>query len=92
MADPTRLAVLDRLASCGDRCHCDLEAELGASTSRLSFHLKVLRDAELITPARQGRRVRYQLAPGALDELRAALPAPGPCEPPVVTACDVIDA
>lgn len=74
VADPTRLAVLDTLAAGGARCHCDLEDELGVPANRLSFHLKVLRDAGLVRANRQGRRVRYCLQFGAIDAVRAALP------------------
>lgn len=74
VADPTRLEVLDTLAADGARCHGDLEDELGVPANRLSFHLKVLRDAGLVRANRQGRRVRYCLEFGAIDAVRAALP------------------
>lgn len=74
VADPTRLAVLDTLAADGARCHGDLEVELEVPANRLSFHLKVLRDAGLVRANRQGRRVRYCLEFGALDAVRLALP------------------
>lgn len=73
-ADPIRLAVLDRLATDGAACHCDLEEELGLAPNRLSFHLKVLKTAGLVTSERHGRRVRYHLKPGALEAVRAAVP------------------
>lgn len=74
VADPTRLRALDALASAGTACHCDLEAELGATASRLSFHLRVLRDAGLVVSHRRGRRVEYHLAPDGVAALRDALP------------------
>ena len=40
----------------------------------LSYHLKVLRDAGLVTTARRGRWVDYSLAPDAHERLAAALP------------------
>ena len=73
-ADPIRLAVLDNLAAGGARCHCDLEVELGLAPNRLSFHLKVLKQAGLVRSERRGRRVRYHLEPGALEAVRAAVP------------------
>ncbi len=73
-ADPIRLAVLDSLARGGARCHCDLEEELGLAPNRLAFHLKVLKQAGLVTSERRGRRVRYHLEPGALEAIRAAVP------------------
>lgn len=74
VADPTRLGILDRLACCGERSHGVLEEELDAPTSRMSFHLKVLREAGLVESTRIGQHVRYRLAPDALDRLHAALP------------------
>lgn len=73
-ADPIRLSVLDSLARGGARCHCDLEDELGLAPNRLAFHLKVLKQAGLVTSERRGRRVRYHLQPGALEAVRAAVP------------------
>lgn len=83
VADPTRLAIVDRLASCGDRCHCDLEADLGIPASRMSFHLKVLRDADLVVTERYGQRVRYRLAERALERMHAALPT-------TTTSCELV--
>ncbi len=76
VADPTRLAVLDRLAGADGRCHCDLEADLGVPANRLSFHLKVLRDAGLIVSSRAGKRVNYHLADDASQRMHDALPGP----------------
>lgn len=72
LADPTRLAVLDLLRD-GERCVCDLTAALGATQSRLSFHLKVLKDAGLVLDRPDGRWVHYRLAPDALTAVRDAL-------------------
>ncbi|MFU8841245.1 MAG: ArsR/SmtB family transcription factor [Nitriliruptoraceae bacterium] len=74
IADPTRLAVLDRLACCGPHGHCDLEDLLDVPTSRLSFHLKVLREAGLVRSERDGKRVHYRLADGAFDRICRAVP------------------
>ena len=83
VADPTRLAVLDTLARCGTRCHCDLEVDLEIPANRLSFHLKVLRDADLVGSRRRGQRVDYHLRDGAIEALHAALP---PGSRPTTTA------
>ena len=40
----------------------------------MSYHLKVLREAGLVTTSRRGRWVDYALAPGAPERMRAALP------------------
>lgn len=74
VADPTRLAVLDRLAAHGERCHRELELDLGVPANRMSFHLKVLRDAGIVASHRDGKRVVYRLADRVLERLHAALP------------------
>lgn len=74
VADPTRLAVVDRLAAHGERCHCDLEADLGVPANRMSFHLKVLREAGIVEAHRAGKRVSYRLVDRILERLHAALP------------------
>ena len=48
---------------------CDLTDALDAAQSRLSFHLKVLKDAGLVTDRKDGRWVYYSLDRGALEEL-----------------------
>ena len=60
LSDETRLAVLDMLRG-GERCVCDLQGALDAAQSRLSFHLKVLRDAGLVTDRKAGRWSYYAL-------------------------------
>jgi len=72
VAEETRLAVI-RLLSEGERCVCELQAELGAAQSRLSFHLRKLKDAGIIADRKDGRWVYYRLVPEALEEMREAL-------------------
>ncbi len=66
LSDETRLAVLDRLRN-GERCVCDLVDVLGAGQSRLSFHMKVLKDAGLVLDRREGRWIHYALDPAGLE-------------------------
>lgn len=68
LSDETRLAIVERLRG-GERCVCDLTDLLDAAQSRLSFHLKVLKDAGLVTARREGRWMHYALDPAALDEI-----------------------
>ncbi len=77
VADPIRLAVLDRLT--GGTVHvAQLLDEIPVAPNLLSYHLKVLRDAGLIAGSRRGRCIDYQLTPDALQRLHAALPQPPP--------------
>ena len=72
LADPIRLDVIHALAR-GERCVCDLTADLHLSQSKLSFHLKVLREAGLLTDRQCGRWIYYHLQPDALAALEAWL-------------------
>jgi ArsR family transcriptional regulator len=72
LAEPIRLEVIEALAG-GERCVCDLTSELGLAQSKLSFHLKVLKQAGLITAREEGRWVYYTLRPEAIDTLRTWL-------------------
>ena len=67
LSDATRLAALDMLRD-GERCVCELQDQLDVAQSRLSFHLKVLKDAGLVEDRKEGRWSYYQIVPGALDE------------------------
>ena len=68
LSDETRLALLDRLKD-GERCVCELTDAMKASQSRLSFHLKVLKDAGLVEDRREGRWMYYSLNAQAFEEL-----------------------
>jgi ArsR family transcriptional regulator, arsenate/arsenite/antimonite-responsive transcriptional repressor len=68
LSDETRLAVLDRLRG-GEQCVCELMDAMKAAQSRLSFHLKVLKEAGLIRDRREGRWMYYSIDPDAIEEL-----------------------
>ena len=68
LSDDTRLAILEMLRQ-GERCVCELQDGLGAAQSRLSFHLRVLKDAGLVTDRREGRWSYYRVAPDVLAEV-----------------------
>ena len=68
LSDRTRLSILHRLRF-GERCVCDLTDALDAAQSRLSFHLKVLKEASLVTDRREGRWMYYTLNPEAMAEV-----------------------
>jgi len=72
LSDETRLTVLEMLRG-GERCVCDLQDAVGAAQSRLSFHLKVLKDAGLVTDRKEGRWSYYALAAERLAQATAAL-------------------
>lgn len=70
LSDETRLEIVRRLGS-GEKCVCDLQDLLDAAQSRLSYHLRLLKDAGLVSDRREGRWVHYSLVPGALETLGA---------------------
>lgn len=73
-ADPVRWRLLATLAAAGPRCVCDLQPVAGVAPNVLSYHLRVLREAGLVSAAKRGRWVDYTLTPDAHDRLRRALP------------------
>jgi ArsR family transcriptional regulator len=75
LSDETRLAILDLLRG-GERCVCDLQDDLNAAQSRLSFHLRVLREAGLVTDHKAGRWSYYTLVPERLEAVVAAISGP----------------
>ena len=68
LSDETRLEIMERLKD-GAHCVCDLTDALKTGQSRLSFHLKVLKDAGLITDRPEGRWIYYSLNAEVLEEL-----------------------
>ena len=70
LSDETRLEIVE-LLSHGERCVCELQTTLEAAQSRLSFHLKTLKDAGIVTDRREGRWVYYALSRAALDQIGA---------------------
>jgi ArsR family transcriptional regulator, arsenate/arsenite/antimonite-responsive transcriptional repressor len=70
LSDETRLALLERLKG-GEHCVCELTDAMKAGQSRLSFHLKVLKEAGLIQDRREGRWMYYSLNPDAVEDLQA---------------------
>jgi ArsR family transcriptional regulator len=68
LSDETRLGILEKLRR-GEHCVCDLQDDLDAAQSRLSFHLRVLKEAGLVTDRREGRWSYYSIVPEALVEV-----------------------
>ena len=68
LSDPIRLSIMQLLRG-GERCVCDLQDDLDTAQSKLSFHLKVLKDAGLVSDRREGRWSYYTIVPDALAEV-----------------------
>ncbi|HUX71543.1 MAG TPA: metalloregulator ArsR/SmtB family transcription factor [Cellulomonadaceae bacterium] len=87
VADPVRWTVLQELAA-SESCVCNLQEHIPIASNLLSYHLKVLRDAGLVTTNRRGRWIDYSLAPDALDRLAAALPGRAPARASTTTGAE----
>jgi ArsR family transcriptional regulator len=72
LADEARVEIVARLLD-GEKCVCDLTEALETGQSRLSYHLKVLKDAGLVTDRREGRWAYYTLARDAFVETEKLL-------------------
>jgi ArsR family transcriptional regulator, arsenate/arsenite/antimonite-responsive transcriptional repressor len=60
LSDPLRISVLELLKQ-QELCVCDLCEALGVSQSKLSFHLKTLKEAGLVHSRQEGRWIYYSL-------------------------------
>jgi len=71
LGDPTRLAIVRQLAAGPDVCACDLTACCDVGQPTVSHHLKVLREAGVVTSERRGTWIFYRLAPDLATRLAA---------------------
>jgi ArsR family transcriptional regulator len=81
LAEPTRLAIVRQLAHEGEVCACDFTACCEVAQPTVSHHLKVLRQAGVVSSDRRGTWIYYRLRPDAIRRLAnllgelAAVPA-----------------
>jgi ArsR family transcriptional regulator, arsenate/arsenite/antimonite-responsive transcriptional repressor len=61
LAEPTRLSAVRMLRDGSELCVCDLMRALGATQSRMSRHMQVLKQAGLVVDRRDAQWVRYRL-------------------------------
>jgi ArsR family transcriptional regulator, arsenate/arsenite/antimonite-responsive transcriptional repressor len=73
LAHPVRWGILQRLAAEPGICACDFTEFFDVSQPTISAHLKVLREAGLVTSKRIGTTICYSIAPGQLASLAARL-------------------
>jgi ArsR family transcriptional regulator len=72
LSDETRLEIIELLRR-GERCVCELTDSLDAAQSRLSFHLRVLKDAGIVRDRKNGRWVHYELDAEVFEEMEALI-------------------
>jgi ArsR family transcriptional regulator, arsenate/arsenite/antimonite-responsive transcriptional repressor len=75
LAHPVRWGILQRLAAEPGICACDFTEFFDASQPTISAHLKVLREAGLVTTQRKGTTICYTLVAGRLGALAGQLTA-----------------
>jgi ArsR family transcriptional regulator, arsenate/arsenite/antimonite-responsive transcriptional repressor len=73
LAHPVRWGILMRLAAEPGICACDFTEFFDVSQPTISAHLKVLREAGLVSAKRNGNTICYSIAPGRLARLGAML-------------------
>ena len=75
VADPVRLRLLSLIACHpgGESCVCDLTGEFDMTAPSVSYHLKILREAGLITAERRGTWVYYRVNPEVMARMSAVL-------------------
>jgi ArsR family transcriptional regulator, arsenate/arsenite/antimonite-responsive transcriptional repressor len=78
LGDPVRLRLLSLIGAHqgGEVCVCDLTTAFDLTQPTISHHLRVLREAGIITSERRGTWVYYRLVPAVLDRMGALLTAP----------------
>lgn len=69
LADPTRLAIVRQLAVDHETCACDFTSCCDVAQPTVSHHLRVLREAGVVTSERRGTWIHYRLAPGLAERL-----------------------
>lgn len=75
LAEPTRLDAMRLLADGSEHCVCELMDKLGASQSRMSRHMQVLKAAGLVIDRRDAQWVRYRLNPALPRNLQRVVAA-----------------
>jgi len=78
LADPMRLRLLSLIAchDGGESCVCDLLDAFDVTAPSVSYHLKILREAGLISSERRGTWVYYRVNPGVMARMSAVLVPP----------------
>ena len=72
LSDPIRINILELMIS-GEICVCDIVKVTGLSQSKVSYHIKILKDSGLISDRQEGRWVYYKLDFEVLSEIHNSL-------------------
>ena len=80
LGHPVRLGIAFALAREPGTCACDFADVFGVSQPTVSEHLRVLREAGLVTTRRRGTQICYSLDPSAVRKIDAMLRALQPAK------------
>ena len=69
LSDPIRINILELMMN-GEICVCDIVKVTGLSQSKISYHIKILKDSGLISDRQEGRWVYYKLDLEVLSEIQ----------------------
>ncbi|WP_205091496.1 ArsR/SmtB family transcription factor [Thalassobacillus pellis] len=69
LADEKRLEILHILCTDGTSCVCDLQPKIGMTQSKLSYHLKIMLDADLISRTEKGTWSYYAINEDTINHL-----------------------
>ena len=69
LSDPIRINILELMMS-GEICVCDIVKVTGLSQSKVSYHMRILKDAGLISDRQEGRLVYYKLDLEVLSDIK----------------------
>ncbi|NVK46350.1 MAG: metalloregulator ArsR/SmtB family transcription factor [Rhodobacteraceae bacterium] len=75
LSDQTRFAAMRLLYDGDEHCVCELMRVIGATQSRMSRHMQVLKQAGLVVDRRDAQWVRYRMNPDLSPEIKALLDA-----------------
>lgn len=73
LSDETRLHIIDML-SCSELSACDILSSFDLSQSTLSYHMKILTDASVVTSRREGLWTKYSINESTFEEIINVLP------------------
>ena len=69
LSDPIRINILELMMN-GEICVCDIVKVTGLSQSKISYHIKILKDSGLISDRKEGRWVYYKLDLEVLSDIQ----------------------
>ena len=69
LSDPIRINILELMMG-GEICVCDIVKVTGLSQSKISYHIKILKDSGLISDRQEGRWVYYKLDLEVLSDIK----------------------